>query len=99
AGAGEVVDGKRTLYQTSLVSFASFSSWFSLSLRFVTGCALPAFGATSLSIASDALGFSTRFQLTISKLEPLSIRIMMFSLPLRSGLKRRFELARSWPVA
>src|SRR6266542_3871505 len=61
--------------------------------------ALPALGATSLSMVSEDFGLGTRFQLMISKLAPLSRRIMMFSFPLRSGERRRFELARSCPVA
>src|SRR5439155_23652431 len=91
SGAGETAGDKRTLYQSSVVSCPSgFSS--SLSAFLLLLLALPALGAVSLSLDSPPFCFGPRFQLIISKLDPLSSRIMMFSLLLRSGVRRRFEL-------
>src|SRR2546430_12853115 len=98
SGAGEIAGDSRTLYQSSVVSCSSgFSS--SLSAFLLLLLALPALGAVSLSLDSAPFCFGTRFQPIISKLDPLSSRIMIFSLLLRSGVNRRFELACSWPVA
>src|SRR5438309_9837893 len=92
SGAGEIAGDKRTLYQGSVVSCSSgFSS--SLSAFLLLLLALPALGAVSLSLDSPPFCFGTRFQLIISKLDPLSSRIMMVSLLLLSGVRRRFELA------
>jgi CDP-diacylglycerol--glycerol-3-phosphate 3-phosphatidyltransferase len=47
----------------------------------------------SLSLLSVPFAFGTRFQPTISKLEPLSNRMTILSLPLRSGVRRRLAPA------
>src|SRR2546423_6792015 len=99
AGAGDVEGCRRTLYQSSFVSSGSFGASLSLLLLPVFGCTLPAFGASSLSVVSCDLGFGTRFHPTISKVEPLSSLIMMLSVLLRSGERRRLAVARSCPLA
>src|SRR5712691_5094667 len=92
SGAGEIDGDRRTLYQSSVVSWSSgFSSSLCAALLFVD-VALPGLGAVSLSLDSDPC-LGTRFQPRISKLDPLSSRIIMFSLFPRSGVSRRFELA------
>src|SRR5216683_3263347 len=99
SGAGEIDGDNRTLYQSSVVSCSSgFSSSLCAPL-FVPELALPAFGAMSLSVVSAPFSLGTRFHPIISKLEPLSSRIMMFSLLPRSGVSRRFEPACNCPVA
>src|SRR6266567_628116 len=92
SGAGEIDGDSRTLYHSSVVSWSSaFSSSDSDFLLLLE--AVPGLGAVSLSLNSAPLNLGTRFQPMISKLDPLSSRIMMFSLLVRSGLSRRLDPA------
>src|SRR5437867_11040186 len=93
SGAGEIEGDSRTLYQSSVVSCSSgFSSESMFLLLFA---ALPALGAVSLSLDSPPLNFGTRLHPMISRPEPLSRRVRLFSVLLRSGDSRGYDLRRS----
>src|SRR2546423_14001384 len=76
AGAGEIDEGRRTLYQSSFGSSGSFGSSFSLFRLDGPRSPAPAFGASSLSVVSSDFGFGARLHPPMSERAPLFRFIM-----------------------